>query len=107
MRDYYRRASMEQRRKWIAGRDPKSVQRSEQRRRKKREGTPEHRTRQLSRNRALRATQRGTLVKEPCVRCGDTAVQAHHEDYAQPLQVIWLCTQHHALHHRERADKPF
>jgi hypothetical protein len=37
------------------------------------------------------------LFKEPCCICGNLKVHAHHEDYKQPLKVIWVC----ALHHRE------
>lgn len=34
----------------------------------------------------------GTLTAGPCTLCGKSIdVQAHHEDYANPLQVVWLC----------------
>lgn len=37
----------------------------------------------------------GKLKRTPCVVCGVTTVQAHHEDYSKPLDVIWLCPIHH------------
>lgn len=37
----------------------------------------------------------GSLVKLPCEVCGDTNVQAHHDDYSKPLDVRWLCFKHH------------
>lgn len=46
--------------------------------------------------RALRA---GTVLKQPCVICGETKSDAHHEDYTKPLDVIWFCRKHHAEHH--------
>lgn len=47
------------------------------------------------------AIARGTLVKPPtCSRCeAMTALQAHHEDYLQPLVVEWLCAPCHAIVH--------
>lgn len=33
--------------------------------------------------------------------CGNTNVQGHHPDYSRPLDVVWLCTTHHAQLHRE------
>jgi ribosomal protein S27AE len=33
----------------------------------------------------------GKIKKYPCVKCGDTKSQGHHEDYKKPLEVIWLC----------------
>jgi hypothetical protein len=47
-----------------------------------------------------RALKRGDLVKQPCRDCGSPNVQAHHEDYNRPLEVVWLCRKHHA-----QADK--
>jgi hypothetical protein len=47
------------------------------------------------------ALSRGDLVKGPCEVCGTTEkVQAHHDDYSEPLQVRWLCVMDHKrLHH--------
>lgn len=42
------------------------------------------------------------LFKEPCEICGETeGVHAHHDDYAKPLNVRWLCP----VHHKEWHDK--
>ena len=42
------------------------------------------------------AVQSGKLVREPCEVCGsEEDVQAHHEDYSKPLDVRWLCPEHH------------
>jgi len=43
---------------------------------------------------------RGWIKREPCVRCGAEA-QMHHEDYGKPLEVVWLCRDHHQDLHRE------
>jgi hypothetical protein len=46
------------------------------------------------------AVQSGKLIKEPCEECGTTeTVQAHHDDYSQPLYVRWLCVAHHTEVH--------
>lgn len=95
---HYQSASLEQRRKWVDGRDPEAVRGNEL----KRSRPPEHRKRENVRLQTRRAVQRGTLKKEPCMRCGEAKVHAHHEDYSAPLDVMWLCTEHHALRHRER-----
>ena len=42
----------------------------------------------------------GVLVKFPCEVCAVTKVDAHHDDYAKPLDVRWLCRKHHNEHHR-------
>jgi hypothetical protein len=41
------------------------------------------------------AIMKGIIVKEACSVCGDIKSQAHHPDYSKPLEVIWLCQQHH------------
>jgi len=43
----------------------------------------------------------GLLVKQPCEVCGtEEAIQAHHDDYDDHMNVRWLCTKHHAEHHK-------
>jgi hypothetical protein len=45
------------------------------------------------------ALKRGLLTKpSKCLHCeepGASVLQAHHEDYDKPLDVIWLCQYHH------------
>lgn len=45
------------------------------------------------------AIKSGRLIKEPCVVCGKTKAEAHHPDYSQPLDVVWMCRTHHMEHH--------
>ena len=40
------------------------------------------------------AKNSGKIIPKPCEICGGKA-QAHHPDYSKPLDVIWLCRQHH------------
>jgi len=35
------------------------------------------------------------MVKQPCQVCGGLEVEAHHTDYGNPLDVIWLCRGKH------------
>ena len=39
-----------------------------------------------------------TLERQLCNICGKKA-DAHHEDYSKPLDVMWLCRQHHIQRH--------
>ena len=48
----------------------------------------------------------GILIKQPCAECGALKVQAHHEDYDKPLEVVWLCGPDHHKLHKERGDGP-
>lgn len=42
----------------------------------------------------------GRLHKEPCQQCGSMdGIHAHHDDYAKPLNVRWLCAAHHRQWH--------
>lgn len=36
----------------------------------------------------------GVIQRRPCEACGAEA-HAHHEDYLRPLDVVWLCPEHH------------
>lgn len=51
---------------------------------------------------ALRyAVKSGSVTKGPCEDCGSVEAEAHHDDYSKPLDVRWLCRQHHADYHRD------
>lgn len=43
----------------------------------------------------------GRMKKKPCGVCGNIKVEAHHQDYTKPLEVLWLCRKHHAEQHRK------
>ena len=42
----------------------------------------------------------GRLSRRPCGVCGIERVDAHHDDYNQPLNVLWLCRKHHIARHK-------
>jgi ribosomal protein S27AE len=48
-----------------------------------------------------KALRDGELVRQPCVRCGNPQALAHHEDYSEPLVVVWLCYSCHQIRHHE------
>lgn len=48
-----------------------------------------------ARNAVSSAVRDGRLTPLPCEGCGSGRVQAHHDDYAKPLAVRWLCFRCH------------
>lgn len=47
------------------------------------------------------AVRDGKLAKSSCA-CGESeGVVGHHDDYSQPLDVVWMCRQCHGLEHRK------
>ena len=48
------------------------------------------------------AVKYGRITKKPCQVCGDKKSHGHHEDYSKPLDVIWLCAQHHRDLHSKK-----
>lgn len=48
-----------------------------------------------------RALKNGALQRQPCCRCQNPKVVAHHEDYDFPLDVVWLCQPCHKQRHKE------
>lgn len=51
-----------------------------------------------------RALRDGVLTRQPCEICGDTDTIAHHDNYAAPLAVRWLCRAHHADWHAANGE---
>lgn len=50
------------------------------------------------------AIRDGKLFREPCEYCGNTKTHAHHDDYAKPLNVRWLCASCHSCWHQEYGE---
>lgn len=46
------------------------------------------------------AIQTGELQRGICAICGTNAnICAHHKDYKEPFDIVWLCKTHHVQHH--------
>ena len=45
------------------------------------------------------ACRSGKLKKQNCLICGIGNTHAHHDNYAVPLNVVWLCHVHHMERH--------
>lgn len=68
-----------------------------------RKKTPKYLRNNKARSLVTKAVRDGVLVKQPCEKCGDPKVQAHHhKGYAlkNALSVMWLCRKHHYAEHR-------
>ena len=52
-------------------------------------------------NAVKRAIQNGTLIRMPCIKCNSEKSLAHHENYDEPLNVMWLCQPCHKQRHKE------
>jgi hypothetical protein len=48
-----------------------------------------------------RAIKAGELTRLSCEVCGGDKSQAHHDDYARPLDIRWLCRSCHQRHHNQ------
>jgi hypothetical protein len=46
------------------------------------------------------AIELGLLARKPCEVCGADKVHAHHVDYADHMNIRWLCHAHHIEEHR-------
>lgn len=62
--------------------------------RKNSRATRAHRT-------VARAIRKGELQRLPCEVCNEPKSEANHDDYADALNVRWLCRKHHKDQHRK------
>lgn len=60
---------------------------------------------QFEKNRTRYATRiaigLGVILPTPCEVCGENHVDTHHNNYADPFDVNFLCRKHHREHHRD------
>jgi hypothetical protein len=55
---------------------------------------------------AQRAIRMGSIKRQSCEICGSPETHAHHDDYARPLDVRFLCQRHHSAWHVEHGEAP-
>jgi hypothetical protein len=66
--------------------------------------SPEARAKDVCRSHANVYQKRGKIIPQPCEVCGTTSmVQKHHADYSRPLDVEWLCVEHHRERHGKQS----
>lgn len=53
-----------------------------------------------------KAIQRQKLIRQSCEVCGAINTEAHHDNYDDPLNVRWLCFEHHREHHKKIYESP-
>jgi hypothetical protein len=94
----------EQRRAWKKQKDPLARYISDRRARRRHEARNPEKT--AARRSVARALRSGKLQRGPCEVCGvshgstrtdgtTVSVEGHHTDYTKPLEVRWLCQEHH------------
>lgn len=69
---------------------------------RKREFNDRHPEKLRAQHKVAKALRAGRLIRpSTCSACGEPGlIEAHHDDYDKPLDVIWLCTSCHAAHER-------
>ncbi len=63
----------------------------------------ERKIRRQARSILNHAIRDGLLTRKNCEVCHRKA-EAHHSDYAKPLDVKWLCFYHHRKHHNQNPE---
>lgn len=70
-----------------------------------RRARPEYIQKNASRAITRKAIRKGELKRQPCEACDRLDTEAHHEDYARPLEIVWLCSKCHADRHVHLKNK--
>ena len=63
---------------------------------------PANRIKTRAHNKVKYALKRKKIEREPCIICDRPNAEAHHEDYSRPLDIVWLCREHHRGLHVQR-----
>lgn len=101
MRAWYASKTFEERQAMRQGRDLELARKRDRERYARMKNDPSFAARRIAVAALNDAVRSGRITRQACEVCGAPA-QAHHDDYAKPLEVRWLCTEHHALEHNPR-----
>lgn len=41
------------------------------------------------------------IIPLPCLKCGEPVTEAHHPNYDEPMNIVWLCPTHHRQLHNQ------
>lgn len=66
---------------------------------KHRDLPPLERKKRNARKRIWMRIRRGVMKRFPCAVCGKEPAESHHPDYDKPLEVVFLCRDHHQVAH--------
>ncbi len=101
---YCRECATNQRKKYL-NKNPEKKSNILQKQSERRKNSNLEQFKQLAREMANKAVKAGRLTRKPCEVCGiNENIDAHHDDYARPLEVRWLCKPHHAEHHKNTQE---
>ena len=108
MREWWSRKTPEERRAHVARRDPAKVRvQNRKKMRKRYASNPEHVAKMRARRAVRDALRKGLIERGPCEHEGpecEGRIEGHHDDYAKPLSVRWLCRRHHHEAHEPVRD---
>jgi hypothetical protein len=89
-------------------RSAQRCERCRERHKKAQRETPEATKKAAARALTKHGLAAGTITPAPCEICGNPKSEAHHVDYDRPLDVKWLCRQHHmAIHQKMRLQRVY
>lgn len=101
--DRVRSSNQKQYVKWRAEK-PDLLRRMRAESQKKQSAKPDFRKKSRARHAVEGELRAGRMSKpDTCSGCGASGrIEAHHEDYDNPLLVVWLCVRYHNLRHPKR-----
>lgn len=95
--------NLARRKKWKRGYERKKTVEDPLFRQRKRYHNEKFPKRRKARTKLSNSLRDGKIVRRPCQECGSKNSHAHHYDYSRPLDVVWLCTEHHWKAHGRTA----
>jgi len=107
-REYWRKNAVVKRKQWRDNHNTKEFKESRREynklwRKNNHDKVKEYRAKYLEKMRARDkfkyAIKTGKIIRQPCQECGNVKSEGHHTDYTKPLEVIWLCRNHHRKSH--------